>query len=499
MMKIKLFCLFVFFGIGGCAGKMGIITSHIHDSQAQLCRDFLENFDRLVARVDGQDIQAVAVPHFPGFRVNRFLASFQSQLLDEIALRQWLQTMAQLAVTGRQLEYQNLSALLQNSLLKIVSVKPSISESLQTCATVSVDNVITDVALQRQLRANISVPDNYSLTKRIMGGYPISSLAVAYGVRGLHQETAKQFQQSFNEIPIKGKLSFYGPRFSMPMVSSKTIGITPRTDPKNALAMPVFTPSQWQTLWEKHAPILAIDTVSSDDLVGSPIWLNVNESAIDTNVPMVYQKVSYARIDDQILVQLNYILWFPARSAKGKFDIYAGRFDGLTWRVTLTSDGRALMYDSVHNCGCYHKFYPSKQIQLRSNIDQGFEPPFIAQYVTSQKQNQRILLRISHATHFITRVLPVNVDDIRLDMEYGFATYQKLRSLALPREGRKSFFSHQGLVLGSERPERWLLWPMGVYSPGAMRQWGTHAIAFIGRRHFDDPYLIDRFFTQAGN
>jgi hypothetical protein len=31
-----------------------------------------------------------------------------------------------------------------------------------------------------------------------------------------------------------------------------------------------------------------------------------------------------------------------------------------------------------------------------------------------------------------------------------------------------------------------------------MRQWGHHPTAFVGRRHFDDPYLIDRLFTLPG-
>jgi len=31
---------------------------------------------------------------------------------------------------------------------------------------------------------------------------------------------------------------------------------------------------------------------------------------------------------------------------------------------------------------------------------------------------------------------------------------------------------------------------MGVPDPGALRIHGTHAIAFIGHRHFDDPRLL---------
>ena len=36
---------------------------------------------------------------------------------------------------------------------------------------------------------------------------------------------------------------------------------------------------------------------------------------------------------------------------------------------------------------------------------------------------------------------------------------------------------------------------MGVPEPGAMRQWGRHATAFVGRRHFDDPDLLERYFS----
>jgi len=33
---------------------------------------------------------------------------------------------------------------------------------------------------------------------------------------------------------------------------------------------------------------------------------------------------------------------------------------------------------------------------------------------------------------------------------------------------------------------------MGVPSAGAMRQWGTHAVAFLGKRHFDEPRLLEK-------
>ncbi|WP_417567869.1 hypothetical protein [Marinobacter sp.] len=50
---------------------------------------------------------------------------------------------------------------------------------------------------------------------------------------------------------------------------------------------------------------------------------------------------------------------------------------------------------------------------------------------------------------------------------------------------------------GTARLERFLLWPTGVLSPGGMRQWGRHATAFIGKRHFDDPDLLNRYFEPV--
>ena len=44
---------------------------------------------------------------------------------------------------------------------------------------------------------------------------------------------------------------------------------------------------------------------------------------------------------------------------------------------------------------------------------------------------------------------------------------------------------------------RFLFWPMGIASAGAMRQWGHHATAFVGRRHFDDPELLEQRFEAA--
>jgi hypothetical protein len=153
-----------------------------------------------------------------------------------------------------------------------------------------------------------------------------------------------------------------------------------------------------------------------------------------------------------------------------------------------------LIYDSVHNCGCYHKFYISEKLSFKQDAaEQEREPPFVAQKLKAIVSGSHLVLRIGSVAHFIDRVyqvrLPFESKKIRMK------PYVDLRSLG--EEGKsRSLFSSDGLVNGTERLERWLLWPMGVPSAGAMRQWGHHAIAFVGKRYFDDPGLLDKYFRK---
>ena len=70
----------------------------------------------------------------------------------------------------------------------------------------------------------------------------------------------------------------------------------------------------------------------------------------------------------------------------------------------------------------------------------------------------------------------------------------ELRSLARFGPGFRSVFGPDGFIAGTDRPEGWLFWPMGIERAGAMRQWGRHATAFVGRRHFDDADLFEKRF-----
>jgi hypothetical protein len=101
-------------------------------------------------------------------------------------------------------------------------------------------------------------------------------------------------------------------------------------------------------------------------------------------------------------------------------------------------------------------------------------------------------VRLGSGTHYVEQVTLVRGSDSLA--RYELRPYDELRSLQRLDGGRRSAFGPDGLIAGSERAERFLFWPMGIASAGAMRQWGRHATAFVGRRHFDDADLIERRF-----
>jgi hypothetical protein len=201
---------------------------------------------------------------------------------------------------------------------------------------------------------------------------------------------------------------------------------------------------------------------------------------------------AYTRYRDQVLLQLVYTVWFPERPRRSAVDLLAGRLDGVVWRVTLAPDGEPVVYDSIHPCGCFHLFFPTPRARPRPAPDPLEEWAFVPQSLPRVGDGERPVVTIASGTHSIERVSVVRGGDSVV--RYALRPYDELRSL--PRAGGEhaSAFGPDGLIAGTERAERFLFWPMGIASSGAMRQWGRHATAFVGRRHFDDADLLERRF-----
>jgi hypothetical protein len=107
-----------------------------------------------------------------------------------------------------------------------------------------------------------------------------------------------------------------------------------------------------------------------------------------------------------------------------------------------------------------------------------------------------VTLFVESGTHYVRAVRagePRAAEPIR----YRFAREDALRTLAHPDGGTRSLYGPDGIVAGTARAEAALFWPLGIRDAGAMRQWGRHATAFVGRRHFDEAFLLDRYFAPA--
>jgi hypothetical protein len=290
------------------------------------------------------------------------------------------------------------------------------------------------------------------------------------------------------------------------------------TDP---LQLPAPSATDLERLFTQFAPRFEIDTASHDDLPGTLVWRSGQPSdaqptlALDTSAPTLYRQVAYTRYQGRNLLQLVYTLWFAARPpAPGSMlDLLAGQLDGVVWRVTLAPDGTPLVYDSIHPCGCYHQFFPTPAALPKPAPEPGIEWAFVPALLPALGPQDRITIRIAARTHYIDRVsvgpiagaAPTNggtptatAGAAAQSTTYGWRDYHSLRSLPVGASaGNRSVFNPTGFIDGTDRAERWLFWPMGIERAGSMRQWGKHATAFVGRRHFDDATLLEQRFTFA--
>ena len=103
----------------------------------------------------------------------------------------------------------------------------------------------------------------------------------------------------------------------------------------------------------------------------------------------------------------------------------------------------------------------------------------------------RFVIRLARGSHDI---IGIGGSDTIEGSRYVTANEDSLRALPAGTDSTRSAYGSDGLIADSVRSERFLFWPMGIASAGTMRQWGHHATAFVGRRHFDDADLLEKRF-----
>ena len=452
------------------------------------CRRLYEQVDRTVQRALVRDAQEEAVRGSPYLRSNRFIASRLAQNLDAEQFEFLLRQMRTLDSTARRIELGNLPRNIRESLERenrhLFADQNDVTNSLDECGELL---LATQQPSLENLKKNVSTPVRYSLFKRVLGLYPLSAIPFARGIRKFQNEMTQIYAKSLNDVVDQGNVVIYTP----PTGDAIDVAATLRDASKNPLQMPLPSPELAAQLFATFAPNFAVDTRGTFDHPGTIEWAGGNRLNVDSSNIRIYTLMSHTTLAGKILLQLNYMIWFSERPKKDAFDMLGGALDGLIWRVTLAPDGTPLLHDSIHPCGCYHLFFPSEKLRTKPPHPSLQEHAFIPQALPTVKDGERVTVWIKSATHYVIRV---SAETLRESNPYLFANYDDLRAMPTRDGGSRSLFRPDALVTGTERGERIFFWPMGIASAGAMRQWGHHATAFVGMRHFDDADLIEKAF-----
>ncbi len=484
--------------VAGCGAIAPRPAAEFYAAGAPLarCADFLHHIDAVVAESGVGDGMAARVPGFPHLRATRFLASYAGETLDSAQAGEWVRRLAQLGRDAYEAEIANLPAAaragIEGERAQRFTGKGDAAAAAASCGQELASADLASRARLEELRAAVRVPDDYLTWQRIAGLYWLTRIPFAAGIRIWQDGTRETFEQPLFMLPVYGERW----RFVPPPASPVDVSAVLERASANPLGIPEPRGADREALFRAFAPEFMVDVVSDADRPGAPGWHGEAVPTIDIMQPVVYRRMSHTRYRGRALLQVSYAIWFPERPLAGEWDLLGGHLDSVVWRVTLTPEGEPWVYDSMHHCGCYHEFFPTARAELRPQPDTLDETAFVPQWLPVVGSGERLSLRLQAGTHYLQRVVVGAAGSASGTARYVFAEDDELRSLPAAGVGRRSLFRPDGIVPGTARGERFWFWPMGVPDPGAMRQWGRHATAFVGRRHFDDADLFEKYFEM---
>ena len=472
------------------------------DAEDRACIALVARFDDDVRRAGVGDGGAARIEGFATLRVDRFLASHGAEPLDAPRFGAWVDGMRALDRDARAVEYANLPAAARAGLdggaraADPARAAATPVAAIDACAGRVLAAQLATPHGRARLIANARVPDDYNDVARALGVYPLTGFAFAAGVRMYENEARAAYARG---LDARGApVVHWAPADAGDATASELRAIVATALASDALP-PRIEPAARDALLAAHAPHYAIATASGDDRPGHPRPPEPGSSpapGVDAERPVVFARLAWTRFDGALLPQLVYTIWFDARTAAFAGDPLAGRLDALVWRVTLDRDGAPLAFDTIHACGCYHQFLPTARLRAKPREPGVEESAFVIATLPALDAGTRLRLDIEAGTHQLRGVHVV--DAARADARrYALLPESALLVLARPDGATASLYGPDGFVRGTERTERYAFWPTGIENAGAMRQWGRHATAFVGRRHFDEAFLLDRYFVRA--
>ena len=484
--------LFVFFFLVSCAS---ISSQRIPQSfeRPRPCQEFFNRLDEKVEEAGVSDGSSIPVPGFPYLRANRFLSALKEKLGDDKEREAWVRWMQQLDLQSRKKEISNLPDTTVLSLASKGTDQPDregLFDRAASCSSELLNHDQTRSDFYSTLEPLVKVPDEYSCLLRTVGLYPLIALPVAALTEKSRNKIGSWFKADPKDLPVDGRLRAFVPE-KRTFLPEKEIEVILEESEKNPLRIPLLDEVQEKKLVESFAPIFIQDVAASYDRIGRVRW-EANRLGIDPEKATVYYYLSHAFLKGKPILQINYVIWYSERAGERSPSIEKGHLDGLTARISLDDQGKLFMVDVVMDCGCYHLFAPEKDRVARV-VSKPFQfDAFVPQWLPVIPSGKRVGIRISSGWHQVQRVIAV--EEIPDPIPYELAPYDILEALPQEEGRTKSIFDAKGIVRGSERVERFILFSMGIPSVGSMRQRGHHAIELIGRVHFNDPDLFDQSF-----
>ncbi|MGI9408587.1 MAG: hypothetical protein ACR2OV_00835, partial [Hyphomicrobiaceae bacterium] len=409
-------------------------------SETDVCRAHLVALRGAIAASGSGDAQDAKVTQFPYLRVNRLLAHVGRRFehgASGPAFPSWVNRLRKLDRKATRYEVENLSDTDYKAISRKIAGRAIdrglLLRKIDECAERVSKSDLASAGRRRQLVRWARVEDHYSDVARTAGLFPLTSIAVSNGWENWKRKHLKTFDRPLAELPVVGKLTTYGPAGpARPLSRDQVRRIIARSRDRH-LAIPEPSRADLTRLFQNFAPVWQIDVAGQYDRIGHPALRGRSTVAvIDQARPTVFTRASHTVIDGHVLLQLNYGVWFSERPKSGNLDLLGGKLDGVIWRVTLAADGRPLVYDSIHACGCYHFVFPSRT--LRQHVGRNprgdvKERPAILNIAPVPRGGERVLLRLATASHYLVG-LGTTANNVAggTVSRYRFASAQGLRS-----------------------------------------------------------------------
>jgi hypothetical protein len=476
----------------GCSGTQTQDVDFYRERPAREVRFFRE-LDAAVAAGGVRDASSFPVSGFPYLRTTRFLTAIEDRITIDSEIEFWLAEMNRLGIEARRKEINNLPQSSLHALAGRIRSLPNrtamISEMLGSASQLEAYDRSQPGFIEK-VRRSVRVPDEYSTPMRIFGLYAIVAVPVTVAAWNANQKFRKWYQTPLEDLLVEGQLIVSVPETGSGY-TDKDLSQIFSSSRRNSLGLPDLNGQDIYALVHKYAPVVTQDVVADYDRFGEVEWQN-NRVIINPLRATVYYYLTYSFVDQSPVLQINYAFWYSERSGKKSPAYEKGPLDGITVRVSLDQAGQPVMVDVMNSCGCYHFYSPRKgRVEIKKPTSQALYP-FVATWLPERYPALPLTLRVNSGWHQIEHLYAVTSP--AESESYRLLPYEILESLPHADGQTESVFDSDGIMKNSRRIEPYILFSMGIPRIGYMRQRGHHAIHIVGRAHFTDPEIFDRYF-----